>query len=44
VTKWKKTNRAGRVVFRLKPKARGVVFLQATKTGYLAGASRVRVR
>jgi hypothetical protein len=44
VTKWKKTNRAGRVVFRLKPKARGVVFLQATKTGYIAGASRVRVR
>jgi hypothetical protein len=44
VTKWKKTNRVGRVVFRLKPKARGVVFLQATKTGYLAGASRVRVR
>jgi hypothetical protein len=44
VTKWKKTNATGRVVFRLKPKVRGVVFLQAMKTGYLAGASRVRVR
>jgi hypothetical protein len=38
------TNRYGRVVFRLKPKARGVVFLMATKKGYVAGTSRVRVR
>jgi hypothetical protein len=44
VTKWKKTNRRGQVVFRLKPKVRGVVFFQAMKTGYLAGSSRVRVR
>jgi hypothetical protein len=44
VTRWKATNRAGRVVFRLKPKARGVMFFQATKKGYLAGTSRVRVR
>jgi hypothetical protein len=44
VTRWKVTNKAGRVVFRLKPKARGVMFFQATKKGYLAGASRVRVR
>jgi hypothetical protein len=44
VTRWKPTNRYGRVVFRLKPKVRGVVFLQATKKGYLSGSSRVRVR
>jgi hypothetical protein len=44
VTRWKSTNRYGRVVFRLKPKVRGIVFLQATKTGYLSGSSRVRAR
>jgi hypothetical protein len=44
VTRWKPTNRYGRVVFRLKPKVRGVVFLQATKKGYLSGSSRVRAR
>jgi hypothetical protein len=44
VTKWKKTNRTGKVVFRLKPKARGIVFFQAMKTGYLPGLSRVRAR
>jgi hypothetical protein len=44
VTKWRRTNRAGRVVFRLRPKARGVVFFQATKAGYLAGSARVRAR
>jgi hypothetical protein len=44
VTRWRATNRYGRVTFRLKPKAKGVMFFQATKRGYLAGASRVRVR
>jgi hypothetical protein len=44
ITKWRKTNKYGRVVFRVKPKARGVVFFQATKTGYLAAAGRMRVR
>jgi hypothetical protein len=44
LTKWRKTNRAGRVVFRLKPKARGIVFFQATKRGYLTGSSRFRAR
>ena len=44
VTRWRTTNRYGRVTFRLKPKAKGVMFFQATKNGYLAAASRVRVR
>jgi hypothetical protein len=44
VTKWRRTNRAGRVTFRLKPKASGVMFFQATKAGYLAGTARVRAR
>ncbi len=44
VTKWRSTNRAGRVVFKLKPKGRGVVFFQASKTGFLAGTARVRAR
>jgi hypothetical protein len=44
VTRWRTTNRYGRVTFRLKPKAKGFVFFQATKKGYLAAASRVRVR
>jgi hypothetical protein len=44
VSRWKVTNRYGRVVFRLKPKARGVMFFMATKKGYVAGTSRVRVR
>jgi hypothetical protein len=44
VTKWRTTNRYGRVTFRLKPKAKGVMFFQANKKGYLAAASRVRVR
>jgi hypothetical protein len=44
VTRWRTTNRYGRVTFRLKPKAKGVMFFQATKKGYLAATSRVRVR
>jgi hypothetical protein len=44
ITKWRRTGRGGRVVFRLKPKVRGMVFLQATKTRYVAGSARVRVR
>jgi len=44
MTKWRRTNRAGRVVFRVKPKRRGVVYVRATKTGYLAGSARIRVR
>ena len=44
VTKWRSTNRRGQVVFRLKPKAKGFLFLQARKTGYLTGTSRVKVR
>ncbi|HEV3477888.1 MAG TPA: hypothetical protein VG144_00405 [Gaiellaceae bacterium] len=43
-TKWKASGRGGRVVFRVRPKARGFVFLYATKRGYLPGNSRVRVR
>ena len=44
VTKWRKTNARGQFVFRLKPKAKGFVFVQALKTGYLPGATRVRIR
>jgi hypothetical protein len=44
VTKWRKTNRRGQVVFKLKPKSKGFVFLQARKTGYLSASSRLRVR
>lgn len=44
VTRWRTTNRYGRVTFRMKPKAKGVMFFQAQKKGYLAAASRVRVR
>jgi len=44
VTKWRGTNRRGQVVFRLKPKAKGFVFFQAMKRGYLTGSSRVKVR
>jgi hypothetical protein len=43
-TRWKRTNRAGRVVFRLKPRRTGTVVFQARKVGYLAGSARVRVR
>jgi hypothetical protein len=44
VTKWRKTGRRGQVVFRLRPKAKGIIFLQAMKPGYLSGTSRLRVR
>ena len=44
LTKWRGTSRRGQVVFKLKPKAKGVVFFQAMKKGYLTGSSRVKVR
>ena len=44
ITKWRRTNRAGRVVFKVKPKRRGIVLVRATKTGFLAGSGRIRVR
>jgi hypothetical protein len=44
VTKWRATNARGQVVFRLRPKAKGFLFLQAQKPGYLMGTSRLRVR
>jgi hypothetical protein len=43
-TRSRATNRRGQVVFRLRPTARGFVFFQATKRGYLVGAARARVR
>jgi hypothetical protein len=44
VTKWRTTNRRGRVVFRIKPKRRGVVYVHAKKAGYLSASGRVRAR
>ena len=44
ITGWKKSNATGKVVFRLKPRTRGIVYFQASKTGYLTGRTRVRVR
>jgi hypothetical protein len=44
VTKWRKTGRKGQVVFKLKPKAKGFMFFQARKTGYLMASSRIRIR
>jgi hypothetical protein len=44
VTRWRTTNRYGKVTFRVRPKARGVMVFQATKRGYLPAQSRVRVR
>ena len=44
VTRWRATNTRGQVVFRLRPKAKGFLFLQAQKPGYLMGTSRLRVR
>jgi hypothetical protein len=44
VTKWRKTGKKGQVVFKLKPKAKGFMFFQAKKTGYLMGSSRIRIR
>ena len=43
-TTWKTSGRGGRVVFRLRPKSRGYVVLYASKRGYLAASSRIRVR
>jgi hypothetical protein len=42
--RWRTTNRYGRVVFRFRPKRKGVAFFQATKRGYLVGAATVRIR
>ncbi|HET7856602.1 MAG TPA: hypothetical protein VFL41_09110 [Gaiellaceae bacterium] len=42
--RWRATNRRGQVVFRFRPKRKGVVFFQATKRNYLVGTARVRVR
>jgi hypothetical protein len=42
--RWRATNRRGQVVFRFRPKRKGVVYFQATKRGYLVGTARVRVR
>jgi hypothetical protein len=42
--KWRRTNRAGRVVFRLRPTRRGILYVQATKAGYLVASARARVR
>jgi hypothetical protein len=43
-TRFRTTNRRGQVVYRIRPKVRGFMFFQATKRGYLVGATRVRVR
>lgn len=42
--RWRLTNRRGQVVFRFRPKRKGMAFFQATKRGYLVGTARVRVR
>ena len=42
--RWRATNRRGQVVFRFRPKRKGMVFFQATKRNYLVGTARVRVR
>ena len=42
--RWRPTTRRGQVVFRFRPKRKGVVFFQATKRSYLVGTARVRVR
>jgi hypothetical protein len=42
--RWRATNRRGQVVFRFRPKRRGLVLFQATKRGYLIGAARARIR
>jgi hypothetical protein len=44
VTKWRATNKNGQVVFRLRPKTKGMVFFQAMKAGYVAGSGKLRVR
>jgi hypothetical protein len=42
--RWRATNRRGQVVFRFRPKKKGRVLFQATKRGFLVGATQVRVR
>ena len=42
--RWRATNARGQVVFRFRPKRKGMAFFQATKRGYLVGTARVRVR
>jgi hypothetical protein len=42
--RWRATNRRGQVVFRFRPKRKGMVLFQATKRGYLVGAARGRIR
>jgi len=42
--RWRATNRRGQVVFRFRPKTKGRVLFQATKRGFLVGATQVRVR
>jgi hypothetical protein len=42
--RWRTTNRRGQVVFRYRPKTKARVLFQATKRGYLFGATQVRVR
>jgi hypothetical protein len=42
--RWRATNRRGQVVFRFRPKRKGMALFQATKRGYLVGTARVRVR
>jgi hypothetical protein len=42
--RWRATNRRGQVVFRFRPKRKGLAVFQATKRGYLVGTARVRIR
>jgi hypothetical protein len=42
--RWRASNRRGQVVFRFRPKRKGVVYFQATKRQYLVGTIRVRIR
>ena len=42
--RWRVTNRRGQVVFRFRPKRKGLALFQATRKGYLVGTARVRVR
>jgi hypothetical protein len=42
--RWRATNRRGQVVFRFRPKRKGLAVFQATKRGYLVGTLRVRIR
>jgi len=43
-TRYRATDARGQVVFRLRPKRRGLMIFQATKAGFLAGATRARIR